>query len=350
MIESPAMKTSLPIKLLVSFGISVLCVINCEKPEHVTIIETGTVQEVTSTSVTVTGNIIDVGEGIYTYGHMASTDSSYTENTRKSILASPKTGIYYSTVTCLNPDTLYYVRAYATGSNGTVYGKSVFGKSISTHTLIEELLTGTMTDSRDGHEYNWVKIGSQVWMSENLAYLPSVSPLSEGITNSAYYYVYGYNGTSVSEAKATVNYATYGVLYNWPAAMDGKTSSDANPSGVQGVCPSGWHLPSDTEWKELVNYLCGEEIAGGKMKETGCEHWWYPNYGATNSSGFMALPGGSNNPHGYSGWTGHLGFFWSATAYFTFEAEYYYLDCNSDDVINVNEYKGTGFSVRCVKD
>jgi uncharacterized protein (TIGR02145 family) len=324
----------------------VLFVINCEKPKHATIVETGTVQEITSTSVTVTGNIIDLGEGIYTYGHVASTDSSYTENIRKSQLTSPKTGIYYSTVTCLNPDTFYYVRAYAAGSSGTVYGES-----ISINTLNEDLLTGTLTDSRDAHEYNWVKIGNQVWMSENLAYLPSVSPLSEGISNSAYYYVYGYNGTSVSEAKAAVNYTTYGVLYNWPAAMDGTASSDANPSGVQGVCPSGWHLPSDAEWTELVNYLCGEEIAGGKMKETGYAHWFYPNYGATNGSGFTALPGGSNNPYGYSGLIRQTGWFWSATdCCSAMEALYFQLHCDVEYVNRVSCYKGTGFSVRCVKD
>jgi uncharacterized protein (TIGR02145 family) len=88
-------------------------------------------------------------------------------------------------------------------------------------------------------------------MAENLKYLPSVVGPGTGSNSEAYCYVYGYDGTSISAAKATENYATYGVLYNWTAAMNGAESSDANPSGVQGICPDGWHLPSDAEWKQL---------------------------------------------------------------------------------------------------
>ena len=85
--------------------------------------------------------------------------------------------------------------------------------------------TGTITDSRDGNTYNWVKIGDKIWMAENLAYLPFVCPSSLGSTTEPYYYVYGYEGNSVSEAKVLTNYLDYGVLYNWPAAMNGALSS-----------------------------------------------------------------------------------------------------------------------------
>ncbi len=105
----------------------------------------------------------------------------------------------------------------------------------------------TFTDSRDGNVYKFVKIGTQTWMAENLAYLPSVVGSATGSETTPYYYVYGYDGTSVTAAKATSNYTTYGVLYNWPAAMGGFSSSSSNPSGVQGVCPAGWHLPSEAE-------------------------------------------------------------------------------------------------------
>src|SRR5690554_382234 len=143
---------------------------------------------------------------------------------------------------------------------------------------IEETTSGTFIDSRDGNEYNWVQIGDQVWMAENLAYLPSVNMVADGSEDAAgsYYYVYGYDGTNVADAKATANYNTYGVLYNWPAAMNGTASSTTNPSGIQGVCPAGWHLPSDAEWTELTDYLGetgagagGGTGAGGKLKETG---------------------------------------------------------------------------------
>ena len=131
---------------------------------------------------------------------------------------------------------------------------------------IEETTSGTFIDSRDGNEYNWVQIGDQIWMAENLKYLPSVVGSGTGSETTPYYYVYGYNGTNVADAKATDNYATYGVLYNWTAAMDGEASSTTNPSGIQGVCPAGWHLPSDAEWTELTDYLGGTSVAGGKLK------------------------------------------------------------------------------------
>src|SRR5690554_3367234 len=150
---------------------------------------------------------------------------------------------------------------------------------------IEETTSGTFIDSRDGNEYNWVQIGDQVWMAENLAYVPSVNMVADGSEDAAgsYYYVYGYDGTNVADAKATDNYATYGVLYNYTAACNS--------------CPAGWHLPSDAEWTELTNYL-GETVAGGKLKETGTTHWASPNTGATNETGFTALPGGYRGTDG----------------------------------------------------
>jgi uncharacterized protein (TIGR02145 family) len=107
-------------------------------------------------------------------------------------------------------------------------------------------VTGSFTDSRDGKTYKTVKIGDQWWMAENLAWLPAVNPVNDNSSTEKYYYVSGYNGTDVSAAKATQNYTTYGVLYNWPAAMNGAAGSDANPSSVQGACPAGWHIPSYT--------------------------------------------------------------------------------------------------------
>ncbi len=150
-----------------------------------------------------------------------------------------------------------------------------------------------------GKHYAVVTIGNQTWMAENLAYLPSVVgpvTLSDTIP---YHYVYGYGGTSVSQATATPFYTTYGVLYNWLAAMAGSASSNANPSGVQGACPLGWHLPSNAEWTELNDYLGGTNVAGGKLKEIGITHWTSPNTGATNETGFTALPGGYRNYPGF---------------------------------------------------
>ena len=217
---------------------------------------------------------------------------------------------------------------------------------------IEETTSGTFIDSRDGNEYNWVQIGNQVWMAENLAYLPSVNMVADGSEDAAgsYYYVFGYNGTDVNAAKATTNYATYGVLYNWTAAMDGEASSTTNPSGIQGVCPAGWHLPSDAEWTELTDYLGGTSVAGGKLKETGTTHWASPNTGATNETGFTALPGGYRIDNDSSGDIGYYGFWWSATGSNAADAWFRYMDYSNSSVSRSNYYKEVGFSVRCVRD
>lgn len=217
---------------------------------------------------------------------------------------------------------------------------------------IEETTSGTFIDSRDGNEYNWVQIGDQVWMAENLAYLPSVNMVADGSEDAAgsYYYVYGYDGTNVAEAKATDNYATYGVLYNWTAAMDGEASSTTNPSGIQGVCPAGWHLPSDAEWTELTDYLGGESVAGGKLKETGTTHWASPNTGATNETGFTALPGGYRLSNGTFLNIGYYGFWWSATEGDAARAWNRDMVYNFSGVGRDDLSKEVGFSVRCLRD
>ena len=247
-------------------------------------------------------------------------------------------------------DTMYVMK------NGTVVGQYNVNTEVDSvifyKPTIKEPTSGTFTDSRDGNEYNWVQIGDQVWMAENLAYLPRVNRVHDGSEDAAgsYYYVYDYDGTNVADAKATDNYATYGVLYNWTAAMDGETSSTTNPSGIQGVCPTGWHLPSDAEWTELTEYLGGTSDAGGKLKETGTTHWNSPNTGATNETGFTALPGGYRYKDGAFYNIGLDGYWWSAT-----ESGATSVWTRGMDVIFNNVYRNSlnkelGFSVRCVRD
>ena len=215
-----------------------------------------------------------------------------------------------------------------------------------------ELLNNGFTDTRDNNHYNAIKIGNQIWMAENLAYLPSVNQVADGSEDAAgsYYYVYGYDGTVVADAKATTNYATYGVLYNWTAAMAGSASSSANPSGVQGVCPTGWHLPSDAEWTELTDYLGGQSIAGGKLKETGTTHWNSPNTGATNETGFTALPGGYRGNNGAFDNIGNNGNWWSATESNPINAWFRSIGYNTSSVGRNYLNKVWGISVRCVRD
>ena len=215
-----------------------------------------------------------------------------------------------------------YIRAYA---------HSVFGIAYS-----EDTLVNIVYDARDGNAYKTVKIGNQIWLAENLKYLPSVVGPSTGSETTPYYYVYGYDGTNVTDAKATSNYTTYGVLYNCTAAMD--------------ACPDGWHLPSAAEWGQLTYYLGGEDVAGGKLKETGTTHWASPNRGATNETGFTALPGGYRGHEGYFFNIGLEGGWWSATegsTYYAWNRNVYYYGSSG---YRGYDSKEVGFSVRCVRD
>lgn len=201
----------------------------------------------------------------------------------------------------------------------------------------------------DSNNYAVVTIGNQTWMAENLKYLPSVVGIGTVSETTPYYYVYGYNGTDVSAAKATTNYDTYGVLYNWPAAMAGFSSSSSNPSGVQGVCPSGWHLPSDAEWTELSDYLGGQSVAGGKLKETGTIHWYSPNTGATNETSFTALPSGELFENGSFYNIGTNAAWWSTTRYNTDYIWYWGTGYDYSDLGRLFNSEKLGHAVRCIK-
>jgi uncharacterized protein (TIGR02145 family) len=198
---------------------------------------------------------------------------------------------------------------------------------------------GTMTD-QDGNVYETVTIGTQTWMAENLrttkyndgSSITNVTSASEweGLTTGAYC---NYNNTSSNDT-----IATFGRLYNWYAVNTGK------------LAPAGWHVPTDAEWTTCTTYLGGTSGAGGKLKETGTTHWISPNTGATNETGFTALPGGSRNYDGTFVNIGIYGTWWSATEYNTYYAWFRYVGYGSSIVGRNSIRQEVGFSVRCVRD
>jgi len=232
-------------------------------------------------------------------------------------------------VDCLGPD---FNNDSIIGAADIIVFLSYYGNEWP---LAPEFICGE-TFAHQDYAYSTVQIGDQCWFSENCRYLPEVSPPNEESNTDPYYYVYGYEGTDVAAAQATENYATYGVLYNWPAVM------------TEGICPSGWHVPSDGEFTELTDYLGGEGIAGGKMKEAGYDHWNTPNTGATNSSGWTGLPGG----YRYSGvfsYNGFYGVWWSASE--SGSASWLrLLDDGNASVVRDLSSRSYGFSARCVRD
>jgi uncharacterized protein (TIGR02145 family) len=294
---------------------------------------------VTSTSASSGGNITNDGGATITSRGVCWSKSQNPTTSDSKTTDGTGSGSFTSSITGLIPGTTYYVRGYATNSIGTAYGNQI------------TITTGTGTLIYAGRTYRTITINGKEWMAENLAYLPTVSPPSAGSDSAPYYYVYGYTGTDVTVAKATANYYTYGVLYNWTAAF---TAS-----------PPGWHLPSDDEWKALEVYL-GMTSAlanaagwrgtdqGGKLKEAGTNHWSSPNTGATNSSGFAALPGGSRDDTGtffsIGSYVGGGGYWWSSTANDARSAWGRVLSSDYDGVDRYYFSKQDGFSVRCVQD
>jgi uncharacterized protein (TIGR02145 family) len=199
---------------------------------------------------------------------------------------------------------------------------------------------GSVTD-QDGNTYKTVTIGNQTWMAENLrttryndsSTIPNVTDNAAWAALTTGAYCTYHNTTDVDTI------ATYGRLYNWYAINTSK------------LAPKGWHVATFGEWEALLNYLGGWDVAGGKLKEAGTTHWNSPNTGATNESGFTALPGGNRYYDGRFYKIGYYGDWWSSTDDDSVYARNIGLDNDFTYFYDyVYNFKADGFSVRCVKD
>jgi uncharacterized protein (TIGR02145 family) len=196
----------------------------------------------------------------------------------------------------------------------------------------------TFTDLRDGQTYKIVKIGSQCWFAENLRYSGDI-PHIIGESNWAAFWN---NGNPIAQPAwcyyddNPINDATYGKMYNWYAVNTGT------------LCPPGWRIPSDADWRILTDYLGGDSLAGGKMKST--TGWNPPNTDATNSSGFTGLPGGNRFFDGLFYSIGNNGTWWSSTEGSLLYAVYRNLNYNQGEIDRSGSHKTNGFSCRCVSD
>ena len=185
--------------------------------------------------------------------------------------------------------------------------------------------------------YNTVIIGNQCWMKENLNIGTRIASNQDQTDNDTIE-KYCWDDDSLY-------CVTYGGLYQWDEMMQYTTQE-----GTQGICPDGWHVPSDGEWDILVNYLGGSSVAGGKLKETGTTHWVSPNTGATNESGYTGLPDGYRDSGGIYNYLGYLVHFWTSTEYDGSYAWYRGLSYNNANVDRSKVYKVYGSPVRCLKD
>lgn len=192
-------------------------------------------------------------------------------------------------------------------------------------------------DARDSNYYKTARIGNQCWMAENLNLGSRIDGIN-GQSDNGIIEKYCYNDS-------LDNCLIYGGMYQWSEMMQ-----YTNTEGTRGICPDGWHLPSNAEWTTLINYLGGTTEAGGKLKSVGTLFWSSPNSGATNLSGFTALPGGRRNTNGTFNYKGDYASFWTSTQYSDTQSWYVQVGYNSITVTNSFRTMTYGHSVRCIKD
>jgi uncharacterized protein (TIGR02145 family) len=314
----------------------------CED-ESVPQLSTLEVTDITSKSAESGGNIIDDnGRSIIARGVCWSLETNPTISDKKTTDGVGNES-YSSTLFGLNGSKTYYVRAYATNKLGTGYGNEISFQTAPSKINFAEWITYGNVADKEGNSYRTAKIGEQTWMAENLRatkYLDG-NPI-QNVTdintwtglNSGAYCVYNNN---------ILNKNVYGVMYNWFAVGDQRK-----------ICPVGWHVPSDSEWTILTDFLGGKDIAGMKMKEAGLTHWASPNSGGSNLSGFTALPAGSRYSSIKDDFLG-MGYYctwWSSSENnLNNESAWFRSLSKFNIVVERNNYwKIVGFSVRCIQD
>ncbi|MBM3913174.1 MAG: hypothetical protein FJ351_01880 [Sphingomonadales bacterium] len=307
------------------------------------------ISNITSNSIVTGGNVVSQGLSSVTARGVAygtATNPTILNNTTSN---GAGTGVFITNLIGLLHSTTYYVRAYATNSVGTAYGNEVGFTTLLSFTCG----TSTVSDV-DNNTYNTVQIGTQCWTQSNL----KVSKYRNGdniptvLSNS--YWANTTFGAYAIYHNEPVNDGLYGKLYNHYAVTDSR-----------GLCPTGWHVPSDAEWNILVKYLdpnadtvCGNcwqsSTAGGALKSTAMQPtpggWNSPNLGATNSSGFTALPGGLRFDNGVFNSMTNYGYWWSSSVSSGSNAWSRDLDYDNSSIGRYSNIQAYGFSVRCCRD
>jgi uncharacterized protein (TIGR02145 family) len=289
-------------------------------------VDTQAASSVTATSATLNATFMNGSSAVTATGFKYATNAALTSPT--DVAGSGTTSPFTGSLMGLTASTQYWVVAYATNAVGTSYGDT-----IAFTTSAAPLFTcGTSTVNYDGHNYTTVQIGTQCWFAENLR--NDNYRNGDAIPGNLSYSQWSSTGSGAQALynNASGSLTTDGRLYNWYAVDDSR-----------GLCPYGFHVPSDWEWALLENALGGSSIAGNALKSTA------PAWNGTNSSGFSALPGGYRNLNGVFGDRYVSGYWWTSSISWT-DAWYRRLDSEGLTVYRNDNYLRYGFSVRCVRD
>jgi hypothetical protein len=270
------------------------------------VVTTSAVSDITNESAVCGGTITSDGGASWVIGGVCWSTSPDPNKTDFSSIDINNEGSYTSSLTGLTADTKYYIRAYATNNNGTSYGNEVSFTTFGSGDAVCDYETSV---SYGGQTYEIDAIGDQCWMIDNL----NIEEVSGNI------WCYDDN---------PANCAIYGRLYDWETLMDGAVSSNTVPSGVQGICPAGWHIPSEAGWRILQSEL-----------------QWSGGYG------FPGLSSGLRNPDGSYSSLGSMSFYWSSTEYELDNSQVWYSFTQQGAFAGLETIsKDHGFSVRCLKD
>jgi uncharacterized protein (TIGR02145 family) len=316
-------------------------------PGNSATLSTLAIGNITNISATSGGSITNDGGSPITQRGICWATTSNPTTANNIAAAGTGTGSFTANLTGLNANTTYYVRAYAINTAGTSYGNQL---SFTTTQTPDN--PGTVTDA-SGNTYPTITIGTQVWMAENLRTTKYRDGSNIPVVTDSTQWVNNYNNNTsypmmcwFNNDQATYTANKFGALYNW-------YTISPTSNGNKNICPTGWHVPTDTEWTTLITFLGGETVAGGKMKSTGTQYWTSPNQDATNSSGFSGLATGyrrsdiakfinSGISTNWWSYTEENGYFFSALTRV--------LRNTTGNVDRLGYYKSAGNSVRCVKD
>ncbi len=312
----------------------------CNKYPEPIIVATLDISKITSTSAA-SGGLVVYGEdtGINGMGLVWGTSPDPSLESHAGALIAEGTNPEFKIVVVgLQPSTEYYIRAWASRGDYVAYGNELRFRTSY----------GSVTDI-DGNTYNTLRKGSLEWMGSNLETsmyrngdtIPNITGIHEWRTASEGAWSYYMHSSETGE--------NYGKLYNWHATVDDR-----------GLCPAGWHVPTDEEWKELEREIgmlhdeadivgLRDRYAGGKLKATGTDLWRSPNALATNGIGFTALPGGYRHPDGRFYTLRRNVNFWTSTAQDGYNAWYRNIFFNNGGIYRNSYNKTSGFSIRCVR-
>jgi uncharacterized protein (TIGR02145 family) len=292
-------------------------------------ISTEPVSSIAANSAKSGGNITDDGGSLVIARGVCWGTSTEPDLTGDHTTDGGGTGAFISSIVGLDPNTLYYVRAYATNGSGTAYGNEVSFTSLDAGETVTDI---------DGNIYQTVVIGTQTWMAENLKTthyangdpIQQVSDLLDWASTSEGAYCYYDNNIA--------NADTYGSLYNWFAVEDSRH-----------ICPAGWHVATNDEWNTLIDFAGGSEVAGARLREEGGIHWPSYTYG-TNEYGFTALPYGGRESDGDFWNFGIRGEWWTSSRINNY-SQFKSMNATSNGISNYSSYsKNPGYPVRCIKD